>query len=191
MNLIIIGAQASGKMTVGQEVEKLTGMTLFHNHDSIDFSLRFIPEFSEDMFDLNTRITFAVYDVFARSGRPLIGTALINFKNLIDVQFLTTVQTIFHHHGQEILFVELETALEERLRRNRTENRLTHKPLKRHIEVSEAEILSTADTCRYTSLGIPEGIQHYLKINNTHLSANDVAQLIIQKMEELEQEQTK
>ncbi len=59
---------------------KMTGMTLFHNHDSIDFSLRFIPEFSEDMFDLNTRITFAVYDVFARSGLPLIGTALINFK---------------------------------------------------------------------------------------------------------------
>lgn len=153
MNLIIIGAQASGKMTVGQEVAKLAGMTLFHNHDSIDFSLRFIPEFSEDMFDLNTRITFAVYDVFARSGRPLIGTALINFKNLIEVQFLTTVQTIFHHHGQEILFVELETALEERLRRNRTENRLTHKPLKRHIEVSEAEILSTADTCRRHSRG--------------------------------------
>ncbi|MGC4431659.1 shikimate kinase, partial [Streptococcus suis] len=65
------------------------------------------------------------------------------------------------------------------------------KPLKRHIEVSEAEILSTADRCQYTSLGIPEGIQHYLKINNTHLSANDVAQLIIQKMEELEQKQTK
>ncbi|AEB80946.1 TPA: shikimate kinase [Streptococcus suis] len=191
MNLVIIGAQASGKMTIGQEVAKLTGMTLFHNHDSIDFSLRFIPEFSEDMFDLNTRITFAVYDVFARSGRPLIGTALINFKNLIEVQFLTTVQTIFHYHGQEILFVELETALEERLRRNRTENRLTHKPLKRHIEVSEAEILSTADTCQYTSLGIPEGIQHYLKINNTHLTANEVAQLIIKKMEELEQKQTK
>ena len=101
------------------------------------------------------------------------------------------LQTIFHHRGQEILFVELETALEERLRRNRTENRLSHKPLKRNIEVSEAEILSTADTCQYTSLGIPDGIQHYLKMNNTHLSANDVAQLIIQKMEELEQEQTK
>ncbi len=75
--------------------------------------------------------------------------------------------------------------MEERLRRNRTENRLTHKPLKRNIEVSEAEILSTADTCQYTSLGIPEGIQHYLKINNTHLSANDVAQLIIQKWKSL------
>lgn len=37
----------------------------------------------------------------------------------------------------------------------------------------------------------PKQLDHYLKINNTHLTANDVAQLIIQKMEELEQEQTK
>ncbi|MDK7279808.1 N-acetyltransferase, partial [Streptococcus agalactiae] len=43
MNIIIIGAQASGKMTIGQEIAKQTGMTLFHNHDSIDFVLRFMP----------------------------------------------------------------------------------------------------------------------------------------------------
>lgn len=43
MNLVIIGAQASGKMTIGQEVEKMTEMTLFHNHESIDFVLKFMP----------------------------------------------------------------------------------------------------------------------------------------------------
>lgn len=42
MNLVLIGAQASGKMTIGQEVEKMTDMTLFHNHDSIDFVRRFM-----------------------------------------------------------------------------------------------------------------------------------------------------
>ena len=42
MNLVIIGAQASGKMTIGQEIEKMTNMTLFHNHDSIDFVRRFM-----------------------------------------------------------------------------------------------------------------------------------------------------
>lgn len=43
MNLIIIGAQASGKMTVGQEVERLTDLVLFHNHESIDFVTKFFP----------------------------------------------------------------------------------------------------------------------------------------------------
>lgn len=37
----------------------------------------------------------------------------------------------------------------------------------------------------------PKQLYHYHKINNTHLSANEVAQLIIQKMEEVEREKTK
>ncbi len=37
MNLIMIfGPQAVGKMTVGQELEKITGLKLFHNHMTID-----------------------------------------------------------------------------------------------------------------------------------------------------------
>ncbi|VEH34840.1 shikimate kinase [Streptococcus equi subsp. equi] len=47
MNIILIGAQASGKMTIGQELEKLTDLTLFHNHESIDFVTKFIPMSSE------------------------------------------------------------------------------------------------------------------------------------------------
>jgi adenylate kinase family enzyme len=35
--IIIFGPHAVGKMTVGQELEKLTGIKLFHNHISIDF----------------------------------------------------------------------------------------------------------------------------------------------------------
>ncbi|MGC6569758.1 hypothetical protein ACPC57_09225 [Streptococcus sp. VTCC 12886] len=43
MNLVIIGAQASGKMTIGREVERLTDSVLFHNHESIDFVTKFFP----------------------------------------------------------------------------------------------------------------------------------------------------
>lgn len=57
MNLIIIGAQASGKMTIGQEIAEQTGMTLFHNHDSIDFVLRFMP-WSQESTALIERLRF-------------------------------------------------------------------------------------------------------------------------------------
>ncbi|GGA15578.1 hypothetical protein GCM10008018_70410 [Paenibacillus marchantiophytorum] len=33
--IIIFGPQAVGKMTVGHELEKVTGMTVFHNHMTI------------------------------------------------------------------------------------------------------------------------------------------------------------
>lgn len=39
MKLVIItGPQAVGKMTVGQELEKLTDLKLFHNHMTIDLA---------------------------------------------------------------------------------------------------------------------------------------------------------
>ena len=41
-NLVIIcGPPASGKMTVGQELQKLTGYKLFHNHMSLELVNQF------------------------------------------------------------------------------------------------------------------------------------------------------
>ena len=34
--VIIFGPHAVGKMTVGQELSKITGLKLFHNHMTID-----------------------------------------------------------------------------------------------------------------------------------------------------------
>ena len=34
--VIIVGPHAVGKMTVGQELEKITGLKLFHNHMTIE-----------------------------------------------------------------------------------------------------------------------------------------------------------
>ncbi|WP_303973486.1 AAA family ATPase [Streptococcus merionis] len=186
MNIMIIGAQASGKMTVGQELAKLTGATLIHNHETIDFVLRFIPDFTEDMVELNSRINFDICDVFAQYGRDWIGTAVIDFQDENQVGFLTIIQNIFHRHGRKILFVELDVDLEERLCRNRSENRLKHKPLKRHIEVSEREILETANRCQYISSQVPDGLELYLKIDNTELSAHETAQQIVTHIGKLE-----
>ena len=34
--VVIFGPQAVGKMTVGQEIEKITGLKLLHNHMTIE-----------------------------------------------------------------------------------------------------------------------------------------------------------
>lgn len=39
--VVIFGPQAVGKMTVGQELEKITGLKLFHNHMTIDLVSQF------------------------------------------------------------------------------------------------------------------------------------------------------
>lgn len=42
--LFLIGPPAVGKMAVGQELARRTGLKLFHNHMTVDLALRFFPE---------------------------------------------------------------------------------------------------------------------------------------------------
>ena len=52
MHLFIIGAPASGKMTIGQELSRLTDATLFYNHQAIDFALEIYQDFTEECGNL-------------------------------------------------------------------------------------------------------------------------------------------
>ena len=190
MYVFIIGAPASGKMTIGQELSKLTGATLFFNHQPIDFALEIYQDFSEEMWELVRRINFSFLETSARYHRSVILTGVTDFSNQYHLMYLKNIQDLLNEYHQEILFVELETSLEERLRRNRTENRLKYKPLKRYFEVSEREILETAETLQLNSQHQPNELHHYFKINNTNLSAAEVAKQIQDKMNTIEKGQT-
>ena len=190
MHLFIIGAPASGKMTIGQELSRLTDATLFYNHKAIDFALEIYQDFTEEMWEFVRGMTFSFLGASARNQRSVILTDVIDFSNQYQLLYLKQIQDLLNDYHQEILFVELETSLEERLRRNRTENRLKHKPLKRHIEVSERGILDTAETLQLNSQRQPSKLHHYFKINNTNLSAEEVAKQIQNKMNKIEKGQT-
>ena len=190
MHLFIIGAPASGKMTIGQELSRLTNATLFYNHQVIDFALEIYQDFTEEMWEFVRGITFSFLGTSARNQRSVILTDAIDFSNQYQLLYLKRIQDLLDDYHQEILFVELETSLEERLHRNRTENRLKHKPLKRHIEVSEREILETDETLQLNSQHQPNELHHYLKINNTNLSAEEVVKQIQDKMNTIEKGHT-
>ena len=190
MHVFIIGAPASGKMTIGQELSKLTDATLFFNHQPIDFALEIYQDFTEEMWEFVRSVNFSFLGISARHHRSVILTGVTDFSNQYHLMYLKDIQDLLNEYHQEILFVELETSLEERLRRNRTENRLKHKPLKRHIEISEREILETTETLQLNSQHQPNELHHYLKINNTNLSAEEVAKQIQEKMKTIEKGQT-
>ena len=190
MHIFIIGAPASGKMTIGQELSRLMNATLFYNHQAIDFALEIYQDYTEEMWEFVRGITFSFLGASARNQRYVILTDVIDFSNQYQLMYLKQIQDLLNGYHQEILFVELETSLEERLRRNQTENRLKHKPLKRHIKVSEREILETAETLQLNSQHQPNELHHYLKINNTNLSAEEVAKQIQDKMNTIEKGHT-
>ena len=190
MHLFIIGAPASGKMTIGQELSRLTDSTLFYNHQAIDFALEIYQDYTEEMWEFVRGITFSFLETSARYHRSVILTGVTDFSNQYHLMYLKDIQDLLNEYHQEILFVELETSLEERLRRNRTENRLQYKPLKRYFEVSEREILETDKTNQLNSQKQPSGLHHYLKIDNTNLSAEKVAKQIQEKMKTIEKGHT-
>ena len=190
MHVSIIGAPAAGKMTIGQELSKLTGATLFFNHQTIDFALEIYQAFTEEMWEFVRSVNFSFFGTSARNHRSVILTGVTDFSNQYHLIYLKDIQDLLNEYHQEILFVELETSLEERLCRNRTENRLKYKPLKRHFEVSEREILETDKTNQLNSQKQPSGLHYYLKIDNTNLSAEEVTKQIQEKMNIIEKGHT-
>jgi AAA domain len=178
--VLIFGPQAVGKMTVGQELEKATGLKLFHNHMTIELLQPFFG-FTDEMWRLSTLMREEIFEAFAKSDQGgMIFTFMWAFNEQEDWDWVEKVEAIFESQGAEVYFVELESDLEVRLERNKTENRLQHKPSKRNIEDSEKRLLASLDRLRLNSLDGEINRKHYLKINNTTLTPEETTKKIIE-----------
>lgn len=177
--VILFGPPAVGKMTVGYELERLTGLRLFHNHMTIDLVLRFFefgePPFQRLVSDLRTRI----FEEVAASGLPgLIFTYVWALDDPSDKDFIDRVTEMFRARGADICYAELEATQEERLRRNETEFRLAQKPPKRDIEHSRRQLLEDDRTYRLNSSDDFFYPDRHLKLDNTALAPDVAAQQI-------------
>ncbi|MBM7570783.1 AAA family ATPase [Aquibacillus albus] len=176
--VLVFGPQAVGKMTVGQELSKITKLKLFHNHMTIDLLEPFFG-FSAEMWRLSTLFREEIFKSFSQSDEyGMIFTFVWAFNQEEDWDFVDKICETFNSQGAEIYFVELEADVDERLKRNKSPNRLEQKPTKRNIEQSEQNLLSTIDSLRLNSEEGEIKLENYLRINNTNLSAKEVAQMI-------------
>lgn len=179
--VLIFGPQAVGKMTVGQELQKSTGLKLLHNHMTIEL-LAPLFGFSPEMWELSNKFRKDIFKTAVQSDlEGLIFTFVWGFDLESDWKYVDEVCEIFESNGGTVFFVELEADLEERIKRNRTPNRLEHKPTKRNVEWSEKELKQSLEKHRLNSNDGEIKKEHYIKINNTNLSAEEVAQIIKDK----------
>lgn len=176
--ILLFGPQAVGKMTVGQELEKITDLKLFHNHMTIELLQPFFG-FTEEMWRLCNMMREEIFESFSKSDQyGMIFTFMWAFNEEEDWKWVEKVTNIFESNGAEVYFVELESDLEVRLKRNTTPNRLQHKPSKRNIEDSEKRLLASLEKLRLNSLEREIDRENYIKINNTDLTAEEVAERI-------------
>ena len=175
----ISGPPAVGKMTVGLELSEITGIPLFHNHVSIEAVLP-VFEFGSPPFNrLVGRFRDEMFSEVARSELPgLIFTMMWAFDLPSDLSFVEKQKALFESHGGRAVFVELTALLEERLRRNESELRISSKPSKRHVEASRKRLLAADDAYQLDSKGeFP--FPQYLRIDNTNVSPRTVAEQIV------------
>lgn len=174
--VILFGAAAVGKMTVGQELCKITPLRLFHNHMTIEPVLEVFGEF-------HSRAICRLRDIFfeefaATDNYGMIFTFMWDFDDPEDWAGVAETTDIFKRQGAEIYYVELVADQKTRLARNRTENRLLHKPSKRDLAASEARLMGEDVKHRLESRPGELTFEHYLRIDNTHLSPQEAARQI-------------
>lgn len=175
----IFGPQAVGKMTVGQELAKITELKLFHNHMTIDLVNHFFDYSTKEGKRLVTLFRQEIFEEVSKSNLyGMIFTYVWMFDQESDWDYVKRLSQLFESRGGAVYYIELEADLEERLERNKTPNRLEHKPKKRDIEWSENDLKSTMEKHRLNSLEDEIVFPNYIKINNTNLSAEEVAKIV-------------
>lgn len=183
MSLVIIfGPQAVGKMTVGHELEKITDLKLFHNHMTIELVQPFFNYGTPEGKRLVRLFRNEIIEAVAKSDLSgLIFTIIWEFDCQADWDYIQQISDMFSDNGKRVCLVELEADVETRLHRNKTEHRLLHKPSKRDIEWSESELIKTSKEIRLNSREGEIKSENYMRINNTNLAPEEVAQKIKEK----------
>ena len=174
--LFIIGDAAVGKMTVGQELMKITDLRLFHNHMTIEPVLEVFGQWNgkaiQEMRDV-------IFKNFAASDNyGMIYTIMWAFDEPEDLEFVEHIKEIFEPYGTEFYYVELIAPQEIRLKRNASENRLKHKASKRDIAVSNRRLIEDDKSHRFVSFEGEITFENYLRIDNSDTEPAEVARLI-------------
>ena len=181
MNFVVIfGPPAVGKMTVGYELAKLTDMKVFHNHMTIDMILEFFPYGHEKFSNLVSEFRQRIFEEVATSDLPgMIFTYVWALDQTEDKQQVDFYCDIFKRNGANVYFVELEANLNERLKRNKSEFRLSKKSSKRDLSRSEKNLLQTEKNYQMNTNDDFFYQENYLKIDNTNLSPEATARRIV------------
>ena len=177
--VIIFGPHAVGKMTVGQELAKITGLKLFHNHMTIDIVSDLFASMPQERGRLTELFRKEIFEAYSKSDEyGMIFTFMWAFDSQEDWKYVNGLEDLFLSKNAEVYYVELEADYELRIERNKTENRLFNKPSKRNIKKSEGIFRKLEDRYRLNSLEGEIQKENYMRINNTDMNPDIVAEMI-------------
>lgn len=177
--IVLIGSGAVGKMTVGQELMKISDFRLFHNHMMIE---PVIEVFGDYCGPVVGRLREVIFEEFLKTKyRGMIFTYMWAFDMQEDWDYIRSVAERFEATGGNVYYVELVADQAVRLERNRTENRLRNKASKRNLAVSQERLLREDSRYRLVSREGEIPFENYIRIDNTRMEPQEAARLIKDK----------
>ena len=180
-NLIVVsGPQAVGKMTIAEKIKERLGYSLMVNHDSIEVSDKIFGIGTPAQKELNKLIRKGAFDTAIQYDIDMIFTFVTAFDSPEDIEYLNNLRNMFEATGGQFYFVELEADVKTRLERNVTPHRLASKFTKNDVERSQRDLLDTMEKYRLNSNDGELICTNHLKINNTNLEPEEVADQVVE-----------
>ena len=165
--VIILGDAAVGKMTVGQELMKITDLRLFHNHMTIEPVIEIFGRYDGKTI---VEIREVIFKNFAASDNyGMIFTYMMDFDAPSEWEYLDHLKEIFKPYGTEFYYVELIAPQEIRLK---------NKASKRDTEMSNKRLIEADKAYRCVSYEGEVTFDNYLRIENSDKEPAEVAKLI-------------
>ena len=179
-NLIVVcGPQAVGKMTVAESLRDKLRYNMMMNHDSIEISDRIFGFATPAQKEFNAFFREKAFDLAVKYNVDLIFTYVCAFEMKEERDYLTKLRDLFMQYGGGFYFVELSADLNTRLERNETPHRMERKASKKDVEWSRANLLNDAENHRLNSDEGEVWFENHIKIDNTDLSPEQVADTVI------------
>ncbi len=171
MKLIFIyGAPATGKLTVADELAKLTGYKLLHNHLTVDLVGSFFKFGSEQASRLSSKFRLEMFEEAAKANLSGIIFTYVYAKGLDDEFIQKVIDTVNPYNGK-VEFVLLKCDKAELLKRVEENSRKDYQKI--HQSQKLKELFEKYD------MFSPISQQESLIIDNTNLNPHEVAEQII------------
>lgn len=149
------------------------------NHDSIEVSDRIFGFNTLAQREFNSIFREKAFELAVKHNVDLLFTYVAAFEKEEEINYLKTLEHQFTASGGNFYFVELSADLDTRLKRNLTPHRMERKTSKKDTKWSEENLLKDSQRHR---LNTEEGeilFENHLKIDNTNLSPDEVADIVI------------
>jgi len=181
-NLIIVcGPQAVGKMTVAESLRDKLKYNMMMNHDSIEMSDKIFGFGTPAQKEFNAVFREKAFELAVKHNVDLIFTYVCAFEMEQEREYLTSLADMFKNGGGEFYFVELSADIETRLERNETPHRMERKASKRDVVWSRSNLLKDAENHRLNSADGEVWFENHIKIDNTNLCPDEVADMVIER----------